>query len=316
MAEFKKWYDYEPEAKSDTSDKDENIEVDDYEEDDMIDIDQQTITTRITVDSKTKPLSLGDVEEITQKLEKVQKVEKFEQVFTSTELPIKEEEITYSHPLPLEKAEQRYQKEMQIGNNMVAVENLVIEATKELKDTSDKSERIREYNKVAEMPKVTYTKANEGSNSMKKLLFFITACIILGIIFGVKANSYYIYTGKSNGEDSISCAFSWLFEENLPTDMSPVYAEVFGTAFLMGAGILGVIGLLIYLDNDAKKASRVGHEHGMAHLAKLADHKTYTSRFMESIAPVKTKPSKQKVNKVKKEKSTEVDKPQELKPLQ
>lgn len=270
MAKFT-WY-TEPE----TPVANEAEEVTDYtdDNDEEIDFENQTISTRIVVDDNKKALTLDDIMQLNNSIQEKNNLESFEQVFTSSEPPIKKEEVTFAVETTPEQAEKVHQTEMAIGNRLVEVQQTLKEAAQEVKDTSDKAERIREYKKNAEMPKIVHAKASTGANPLIKLGFFLVACIAVGVFFGIKANSYYVYSGKSS-------AFGWLTVENLPYVFSPIYSDVFMTGFLAGAGILGVIGLFTYLDNDTKKASRVGHEHGQAHLAKAADHKTYTNRFME-----------------------------------
>ena len=280
MAKFT-WYNSQSETPA-TTKAETNIEIEEYSDSDFdedIDLSQQTITTRMITENERKPLSLEDLKKITESLKEKSDLENFEQVFVSDNPPIKKEEVTFIAEQSPEQAEKIHQTEMAIGNRLVKIEQTMKEAAQEVKNTSDKSEKKRTYDKTAVMPKIVHAKANTGTNPLVKIGFFAIACVAVGIFFGIQANSYYIY--KEGMVKPMSCVFAWLTEENMPTKLFPMYSDVFGAGFLMGAGILGVIGLFIYLDNDAKKASRVGHEHGQAHLAKPADHKTYTNRFME-----------------------------------
>lgn len=155
------------------------------------------------------------------------------------------------------------------------------DAVETLEKTSSEKATIRTYSKKAEMPKVSHAKAYvEGQGKGFKYLLFAVACIATGVFLGIQANSYY-YLQKGKVESPMSCAFGWLMVEDLPTITDPLNTEVFFTAFAMGAGILAVIGLLIWLDNDSKKHSRVGHEHGQARLGSGRDFKIYKNKFMD-----------------------------------
>lgn len=68
----------------------------------------------------------------------------------------------------------------------------------------------------------------------------------------------------------------------LPVSLTPLNTSVAGIAFLMGFGILGIIGLFIYLDSEQKNLSRVGHEHGSARLGEPKDFKNFKTKFMDN----------------------------------
>lgn len=158
----------------------------------------------------------------------------------------------------------------------VVVKTMIEETQNELKPR----EKIRTYSKKSNMEKTVYRKPKKAGSFLSKLIMFIFACIATGIFLGLQANSYYIFKG-GKVESSFSCVFSWLMEENMPFTVSPINGDVFGTGFFTGFCVLAVIGLLIYLDSDAKKQSRVGHEHGKARLATPRDFKKFKNRFME-----------------------------------
>lgn len=144
---------------------------------------------------------------------------------------------------------------------------------------SESKGKVRTYNKTAVMPKNSFAKPlEEGGAFVKKLLLFLAACVVLGIVVGIKANSYYIV---HDNESALNCAIMWIMEEGVPMSIDPFYANVFATGFLLGFGLLGIIGLFTYLDSEQKKHSRVGHEHGSAHLATSKDFKIYKNKFME-----------------------------------
>lgn len=136
---------------------------------------------------------------------------------------------------------------------------------------------VREYgDKKAVIPKPNYAKAKKKTNS--KVMFFVILGLCVAIFMGVQANSYYWFSGgKASG---VACAFAWIMQENMPT-ASQINWGAFFSGFGIWSGIMGVVGLFIYLDNDAKKNSRVGHEHGASHLGTKSDFKGFQNRFME-----------------------------------
>ena len=153
-------------------------------------------------------------------------------------------------------------------------------AEEALKYSGTKQPKAREYNKKAEMEKIVFRKPSEQGSILPKLLMLLAACVAVGIFLGIQANSYYEYQG-GKVESNFSCCFAWLTVESLPIVTSPFHSSVFMTGFMVGFGALALIGLFIYLDSEQKKASRVGHEHGNAHLGTPKDFKNYKNRFME-----------------------------------
>lgn len=167
----------------------------------------------------------------------------------------------------------------------------VIDGVKVLvKDTAEEAvaenqkprKAVRKYTNEAKMEKVTFAKPRETNGSpAKKLCMFLIVCVIVGIFFAVQANSYYNFK-EGKVENEMSCAFSWLMEENLPVSLDPLNWSVIGCGFGMGFGILAVIGLFIYVDSDQKKQSRIGHEHGSARLGNGSDFKQFQRKFMDN----------------------------------
>lgn len=141
---------------------------------------------------------------------------------------------------------------------------------------------VRKYTNEAKMEKVSFAKPRETNGSpAKKLGMFMIVCVIVGIFFAVQANSYYNFK-EGKVENEMSCAFSWLMEENLPMSLDPLNWSVMGCGFGMGFGILAVVGLFIYVDSDQKKQSRIGHEHGSARLGTGSDFKQFQRKFMDN----------------------------------
>lgn len=197
---------------------------------------------------------------------------------------IEEDKVRYTSKEDIENIEKQKEsdanKEKMIIEGNELIKETVGGATERIEKCSPKDPHVREYKNVAVMPKVSFAKPSTQGSGLKKLLLFIIACCAVGTFFGVEANSYYNYKGgKTNGV--MSCTFSWITVDNLPISISPLDATTFFGAFCIGAGILGVIGLFIWLDSDAKKRSRVGHEHGNSHLGTSRDFKIYKNKFME-----------------------------------
>lgn len=197
---------------------------------------------------------------------------------------VHEDEVRYATAEDLQN--EKLQKESEDNKQALEIEGKRIAldalkgATEELERTSPKDPHARQYKNSAVMPKVSFAKPSTQGGGLKKLFLFLIACCAVGIFFGVEANSYYNYKdGKTNGV--MSCTFSWLTVENLPISVTPLDTATFFGAFAIGAGILGIIGLFIWLDSDAKKKSRVGHEHGSSHLGTSRDFKVYKNKFME-----------------------------------
>lgn len=169
---------------------------------------------------------------------------------------VHEDEVRYATAEDLQN--EKLQKESEDNKQALEIEGKRIAldvlkgATEELERTSPKDPHARQYKNSAVMPKVSFAKPSTQGGGLKKLFLFLIACCAVGIFFGVEANSYYNYKdGKTNGV--MSCTFSWLTVENLPISVTPLDTATFFGAFAIGAGILGVIGLFIWLDSDAKK---------------------------------------------------------------
>lgn len=148
-------------------------------------------------------------------------------------------------------------------------------------------QKAREYTNQAEFYKANFGKPVElNGGGAKKLFMFLIACVATGLFFAVEANSYYVAKlnlGETANLTPMSCAFMWLTVfDTLKISLSPINGAVMGTAFLLGAGILGIIGLFVYLDSENRKLSRVGHEHGNARLGTPKDFKAFKQKFMDA----------------------------------
>lgn len=171
-------------------------------------------------------------------------------------------------------------------SKVLTIDNVDVPIKPEGSEQPDKpTPRIpaRKYTNKAEFQKIVFAKPKSANgNPLKKLLIFGIICIAVGVFFAVEANSYYNFKG-GNVESELSCAFSWLMVyDSLPVSLTPLNTSVAGIAFLMGFGILGIIGLFIYLDSEQKNLSRVGHEHGSARLGEPKDFKNFKTKFMDN----------------------------------
>lgn len=195
---------------------------------------------------------------------------------------IHEKDVKCTLDMP-ELAEEREKKKTHVKKIIIGIREWVVELVRDgvaiTEKTGSDKKTAREYIKTAEMPKIIFSKPAKKMPFVTKLILFLAVCIGVGIFFGVKANSYFWF--KEGKATAMACAWSWLMEDSLPIVMSPIQSSVFLTGFAMGFGILGIIGLFIWLDSDAKKRCRVGHEHGNARLGTSRDFKMYKNKFMD-----------------------------------
>lgn len=193
---------------------------------------------------------------------------------------VRKEDIIYTTEKPIsEKAKSAHKKV--IDGVELAVSNAATDKKQEEQEQVRKKQR--EYTNNADMEKIVFRKPKTESSFLPKLIIFLCACAAVGTALGLQSNSYYNYEtsiGKKI-DSTMSCLWLWLLEENMPFNPMPFNSSVFGTGFAVGFFALAVIGLFIWLDNDAKKQSRVGHEHGNARLGSPKDFKNFKNRFME-----------------------------------
>lgn len=204
---------------------------------------------------------------------------------------IKKKDVNYTIEKPMsEKAKSAHKKiidcvamlfESMLPDNKTAEENEQENDEEQVKKQVRK--KVREYSNSADMEKIVFRKPKTEGSILPKLIMFLCACAATGTALGLQSSSYYNYallTGKKI-ESTMSCMWLWLLEEGMPFNPSPLNSSVFISGFVAGFLILAVIGLFIWLDNDTKKQSRVGHEHGNARLGTSKDFKNFRNRFME-----------------------------------
>ncbi len=193
----------------------------------------------------------------------------------------KEKKILYKENVEYVTEKPPPESAVQAAKKLIDGVQLVVQAVVEETENNLKpKEKVREYKKKATMEKIVFRKPKQEGSFLPKVIIFLCVCAAVGIFLGLQANSYYIFK-KGKVTSTFSCVFSWLLEENMPFSMETIDGSVFGTGFLCGFLLLAVIGILIYLDSDAKKQSRVGHEHGKARLATPKDFKNFKNKFME-----------------------------------
>ena len=166
------------------------------------------------------------------------------------------------------------------------VKTVKVRGTEEEENTAEKQmpekkeyPEVRKYTNKIKKDQIVFAKPKElETGGWKKVVIFLIACLAVGLFLGLKANAYSIANaGKAS---NFECVYKWL-ENDVPFRLNPFNQNVFMTGFGVGAGGLGLVGLFTWLDNDAKKQSRVGHEHGNARLGTPSDFKKFRNKFME-----------------------------------
>ena len=196
---------------------------------------------------------------------------------------VKEDEVEFTSETHEAEVAEQQAKQDELRTVVVDSYEWIVEQVKEgvsiMEKTSSEKGKARTYNKKAEMPKIVYAKAKGQSSFASKLMKFGIACTAVGAFVGVYANSYAAVNPDAT---AMSCSYSWILSfDTLAVTMTPFNFSAFFAGFGVGFGLLGIIGLFIWLDADAKKQSRVGHEHGSAHLGTNRDFKIYKNKFME-----------------------------------
>lgn len=159
---------------------------------------------------------------------------------------------------------------------------IIMEASKSLKQTSADKPAVRKYNKKKpKRRKAKFTKEKKEGSALGTFLKVVVIALIIGTFLGTKGLAYYNTYGTEKTTPAQAC-FGWLTKDVPVTfeTVMPFNADVFLTGLGMGAGAFLVIALFVYMNNDQKKESRIGHEHGKARLATPTDYKQYTNNFM------------------------------------
>ena len=140
----------------------------------------------------------------------------------------------------------------------------------------------RQYKNVAKFDKINHAKPKESQPSMMpKLIIAASITVSASAYFGVMANSYFIANADKK-PTAMQCTFGWLMSmDTLQTSMSPLYADIFFTAFFIIAFIVAAVLFLMYDSSAGKKRRREGKEHGAGRLATPTDFKKFKGRFMD-----------------------------------
>lgn len=140
-----------------------------------------------------------------------------------------------------------------------------------------------------------FTKQKKPMTSFQKWLIAIGVVLLLAVFLGLRANGYVfdtygvnevtvnVLTGESTEVkvSGIGALFSSFTVESV-TMFAPVFnAKVFFEAFILVAGIGGVVLFLVWSANDTKKKNRDGKEHGNSRIATRADIRSYQKHFMD-----------------------------------
>lgn len=161
------------------------------------------------------------------------------------------------------------------------------ESTEEIEEVTESRpvNKVRTFNRKAnaemirKVTNVTYSNAYVESNK-KKIIIGIVVSVLAGIFLSVKANSYYNLKGN-NDTDILPYLFGWITTDDMSVSLEPINTLLMTAGFFTGFGIIAVVCLFIYLNNDEKKQSRVGKEHGKAQLGTAKIFKTFKKKFME-----------------------------------
>ena len=181
------------------------------------------------------------------------------------------------------KASEASQQQLEtIITGTARVVSTVKEALEETKQEEAAPQKARTYTNQVKYETYRYAKPKEiDGNPVQKLVMFLIVAVIVGIFLGLQSSSYFNFKG-GKVQEAFSCVYLWLMESSMPFKPFPLNGKVFTTGFLTGSLAMGLFGLFQYLDNDAKKQSRVGHEHGNARLGTSSDFKKHQMQFMDS----------------------------------
>lgn len=125
------------------------------------------------------------------------------------------------------------------------------------------------------------------TNSKKSVKFktheknkYVIGCILLAGLALLMA----LRAGTISFEDKNNSPFICLLKIFTKDDftISNPDMQITSVVFFIMLGIEALVVLFVFLDKAQKKASRVGHEHGMARLGNKADLKKYRNKFMEN----------------------------------
>ena len=145
----------------------------------------------------------------------------------------------------------------------------------------ERQRRVRSYTNKAVIPKANFRKPKEQQTKLlPRLMIRFIICCAVGIFAGLKANSYYAFQVK-NKEDITASSVNWIIKDNIPFSVSPFNGDLFMKAFFIFFAIIALILVFLWFDEEQRRLSRVGKEHGNARLGTASDYKKYKNKFME-----------------------------------
>lgn len=203
------------------------------------------------------------------------------------EAVVKSEEVVYSTPTSEAEKEKEIEKIEESRRLIIDSFSWIVQNIKDavdvIKKTSDTKASVRKYDKVAEMPKITYAKAVTEKSTGARIMRYAIVCLIIGIVFCVMSNSYTAFEASQGNAipSAMASAFSWILKFDQISVSTVIYPASAASGFFIGFGISAIICLFIWLESDSKKQSRVGHEHGAARLGTNRDFKIFKNKFME-----------------------------------
>ena len=140
---------------------------------------------------------------------------------------------------------------------------------------------LRKYDVKTVYPKPRYVSPVDSDASFgKQFLMFSSLSVIVGLIFGFQANSYYNSIDDPDAT-AFSVMFAWLSDSSAEFTIFPFNVGIFMASFLTIGIVMSLIILFILLDAEQKKKRRIGHEHGNAKLGTKKTFKEYQAKFMD-----------------------------------
>lgn len=148
------------------------------------------------------------------------------------------------------------------------------------KDYEKKKPMIQAEKQSRNIKKVKANSKKKTTYKARKKDKYIIGCILFigfALLMGLRA-------GTVSNEDNNSSPFMCLLKIFTKDDFTigNLDLKVASTVFFIMLCIEALVILFVYLDKAQKKASRIGHEHGMARIGNKTDLKNFRNQFMEN----------------------------------
>lgn len=148
------------------------------------------------------------------------------------------------------------------------------------KDYEKKKPMIQAEKQSRNIKKVKANSKKKTTYKARKKDKYIIGCILFigfALLMGLRA-------GTVSNEDNNSSPFMCLLKIFTKDDFTIGNPDlkVASTVFFIMFCIEALVILFVYLDKAQKKASRIGHEHGMARIGNKTDLKNFRNQFMEN----------------------------------